>query len=214
MITNAQRPSARFAPAAGLWRAAAVLALALTGLGLSACVGAGPPIALAPSVDMSRMYAGWYIVATIPNPFERGMVEPYDIYSKAADGGIKEDFYVRRGSFCAPRHHLTARDWVRPGTGNAHWRAQPIWPLNLPFLILYVDPDYRYVMFGEQNRAIGWIFARSPQIPEGDYEALLDRFSALGYDKSRFRKVIQSPDQIGKPGFWSDGITPTPAANP
>ena len=38
------------------------------------------PLTLAPKVDIPRMYGGWYIVATIPNGFEKGLVEPYDVY--------------------------------------------------------------------------------------------------------------------------------------
>jgi lipocalin-like protein len=44
-------------------------------------------------VDIDRMCGGWYIVATIPNSFEKGIVAPYDAYSRRADGDIQEDFY-------------------------------------------------------------------------------------------------------------------------
>jgi hypothetical protein len=60
------------------------------------------------------------------------------------------------------------------------------------------------------NRSLGWVFSRSPTIDEVDYQVLLDRFAALGYDKTRFRKIIQLPAQIGMPGFWNDAISPTP----
>ena len=175
---------------------------------LAGCQSARPPLPLAPNVDMARMYGGWHIVATIPNGFERGMVEPYDVYSKRPDGDIREDFYVRRGGFDRPKHHFTVHDWVRPGTNNAHWRVQVLWPVNLPFLVLYVDPDYRYALYGEKGRDLGWIYARSPEIPDADYQALLARFQALGYDPSRFRKIVQTPADIGRPGYWSDGVTP------
>jgi lipocalin len=36
------------------------------------------PIPLA-KVEIDRMYGGWYIVATIPNSFEKGIVAPYDL---------------------------------------------------------------------------------------------------------------------------------------
>ena len=172
-----------------------------------------PPLSLAKSVDVQRMYGGWYIVATIPNAFERGMVQPYDVYSQRPDGDIREDFYVRRGSVTAKQDHFTVHDWVKPGTGGAHWRVQLFWPVNLPFLVLYVDPDYRFVMYGEEDRKIGWIYSRTPDISDADYQALLKRFAGLGYDPTRFRKIIHKPGQIGAPGFWSDGIKP-PGATP
>ncbi len=188
----------------------ALLATAL----LQACATTRPPLPLA-RVDLDRMYGGWYLIATIPNRFERGLVAPYDVYSKRPDGDIREDFYVRRGGFDAPLKHYTVHDWVRPGTGNAHWRVQLFWPLHLPFLVLYVDPDYRYALFGEESRDLGWIYARTPRIPDADYSGLLARFTALDYDASRLRRFVQTPEQIGAPGFWSDGISkPAPAFVP
>ena len=172
------------------------------------CSAARAPIPLAPSVDLQRMYGGWHLIATIPNGFEKGIVEPYDVYSRRPDGDIREDFYFRRGSFAARRQHYTVHDWVRRGTGDAHWRVQVFWPVNLPFLVLYVDPDYRYVMYGEEGRDLGWIYARQSDIPDADYHALLKRFADLGYDPSRFRKFVQRPQDIGRPGYWSDAIKP------
>ena len=163
------------------------------------------PLPLA-NVDLPKMYGRWYIVATIPNWFERGMVGPVDEFSAGADGAIREDFYLRRGSFNSPEKHFVVRDWVRPNTNNAHWRVQIVWPIDLPFLVVYVDPEYRCALFGEEDRSLGWIYCREPVIEEANYLALLARFQNVGYDVNLFRKVIQLPDQIGKPGFWSDGI--------
>jgi apolipoprotein D and lipocalin family protein len=163
-------------------------------------------IPLARAVDVSRMYGGWHIVATIPNSFERGMVAPYDVYTARPDGSIREDFYVRHGSFASPVKHFVVHDFVKPGTGGAAWQVQIFWPIRLPFLVLYVDPDYRYVIFGEDNRKLGWIYAREPMLSDADYQAAFDHLSNLGYDPRKFRKIIQSPEQIGQPGFWSDGV--------
>jgi apolipoprotein D and lipocalin family protein len=186
-----------------------VSAVAALGGGLAAAA-TRPPLTLAPQVDVSRMYGGWYIIATIPNSFERGMVAPYDVYSARPDGGVREDFYAQRGGFGAKRRHFVVHDWVRPGSHGAHWRVQILWPINLPFLVLYVDPDYRYALFGEENRAVGWIYSRTPVVDDAAYAALLTHFAAEGYDTSRFRRIVQRPDQIGKPGFWSDGIKTAP----
>ena len=107
----------------------------------------------------------------------------------------------------APQKHYTVHDWVRPGTHNAHWRVG-FGPINLPFLVLYVDPDYRYLLFGERNRDLGWVYSRQPDIPDADLEMLMERFRSVGYVPSRFRKFVQHRDQIGAPGYWSDGIKP------
>lgn len=193
-------------------RTTRALAVALLApLLLAACVDAGDPkagtVPLA-HVDLGRMYAGWYIVATIPNPLERGVVESFDVLSAGPRPGvIREDFYMRRGGFGAKRNHLVSRIEVEPGSGNADWRVAPFWPIRLPFQIVYADPDYRFVLFGEQNRKWGWIYSRTQTISDTDYTRLLGKFRALGWDTSLFRKVVQTPDQVGAPGFWSDGLS-------
>jgi apolipoprotein D and lipocalin family protein len=189
----------------GLGRGA-IAALLLILSQLQACAEPAEPIPLATHVDLDSMYGGWYIVATIPNWFEKGMVGAYDVYSRRPDGDIREDFYMRKGGFSAAQKHFVVRDRVLPGTHNASWRVQIFWPVSLPFLVLYTDPQYRYVLFGENDRSLGWVYSRTPTIDDADYRALLDRFQQLGYDSSRFRKVVQFPWQIGQPGFWSDGI--------
>lgn len=190
--------------AAAQWRF--LLALLLLAQ-LSACAeSSSPPLPLASQVNLEAMQGGWYIVATIPNRFEKGMVAPFDVYSRRTDGDIQEDFSVRRGGFAAKVRHFTVKDTMVPGSNNASWRVHLFWPISVPFLVLYTDPDYRYVMFGENDRSLGWVFSRTPTIPDADYHSLLDRFATLGYDTTRFRKVIQLPEQIGMLGFWNDGI--------
>ena len=63
---------------------------------LTGCVSS-KVLPLADNVDLERIYGGWYLVATIPNGFERGLVQPYDVYSRRADGDIREDFYFSKG---------------------------------------------------------------------------------------------------------------------
>jgi apolipoprotein D and lipocalin family protein len=171
---------------------------------LSSCA-TSPKLPLA-DVDLKRMYGGWYIVATIPNWFEKGMVAPYDVYSPRPDSDIQEDFSVRWGSFDSPLKKYVVHDWVRPGTKNAHWRVQVLWPIHLPFLVLYTDSDYQYVLYGEDDKSLGWIYSRKPDLDETKYQELLGRFKSLGYDVSRFKKIVQNPNQIGLPGYWNEGI--------
>lgn len=196
----------RHGPTRKAWLARLIALAAVSAL--TGCA-ATTPVPLARDVDVSRLYGGWHIVATIPNGFERGMVAPYDVYSPGPDGSIREDFYVRRGSFAAPVKHFVVRDFVRPGTGGAAWQVQIVWPLRLPFLVLYVDPANRYVIFGEDSRKLGWIYARDEVLAEPDYQAALARLAALGYDPQAFRRIIQTPEQIGRPGFWTDGVRPS-----
>ena len=104
-------------------------------------------------------------------------------------------------SFDAPLKSFTLTGYVVPGTGNAKWRESPFWPLYLSYLILYVDPDYQTALVGYPGQSYGWVFARKPVIDEASYQSLLGRMRDQGYDIGQFRRVPQTPSQIGNPGF-------------
>jgi apolipoprotein D and lipocalin family protein len=194
----------------GILSVTALAALGVAGLALAGCATATPGPAPLAHVDLNRMYGDWYIVATMPNVLERGTTDSLDHFGPGPDGSIREDFYVRRGGFNKKKDHFVVRIDVKPNTNNADWRVHPIWPLSLPFQVVYVDPNYRFAMFGEQNRKWGWIYSRERNISDADYQAHLAKFAALGWDTSKFRRTVQTYDQLGKPGFWSDGIDPSP----
>ncbi len=167
--------------------------------GLGGCQS-GQTQPLAPSVDLQRYSGRWFVIANIPYFAERGKVGSF--FDISFEGDKLADVYNGRdGNFDAKLSAFTMRGYVVPGTGNARWRESPIWPLYFSYLILYVDPDYRTALVGYPGNAYGWVLSRSPEMGDATYRDLLQRFAAAGYDISRFRRVPQSPDQIGKPGF-------------
>lgn len=155
------------------------------------------PLALAPSVDLSRFMGRWYVIANIPYYGERGYVGSYVEYALRPDGDIDDFFVGRKGGFAAAEDKKTLKDWVVKDSNNARWRASPFWPVSFAYLILYVDPYYQYALIGYPGKGLGWIFARSPEIREDTYRELLARFDAQGYDTTRFRRVPQTAAQIG-----------------
>jgi apolipoprotein D and lipocalin family protein len=167
--------------------------------GLNGCqAGQNPP--LAPSVDLQRYAGRWYIIANIPYFAERGKVGSF--FDISFDGDRLADVYNGRdGSFDAKLGSFTMKGYVVPGTGNARWRESPVWPLYFSYLILYVDPDYQTALVGYPGNGYGWVLSRSQAMDDAAYQALLQRFAGAGYDISKFRRVPQTPDQIGKPGF-------------
>lgn len=170
---------------------------------LSCSLVSAQPLQLAPSVDLSRIAGGWYILAAIPNGFEKHLIGMYDYYSLLPDGSIREDFFTHRDSFTRKAEHFTVHDTITPGTHNALWHVHFFGPISAPFPLLYVSPDDNYLLFGYPNRQLGWIYSRSPKIDEKSYRELLRHFEEQGYDSSRFRRIVQLPDQLDKAGFTS-----------
>lgn len=190
-----------------------VILLSALMFGLSACISSPPnpnPRAtseetLAPSVDLPRYMGRWYIVANIPYFAEKNFVGSYAEWKLRDDGKIDDSYYAHENTFDSPLKHYQFTDSIVPGTNNAQWSVRVFWPIYATQKTLYVDPDYQYTIIGYPDRKLGWIFARSPTISDAKYRELLGRLDEMGYDISRFRRVPQTPDQIGKPGFHSPG---------
>ena len=88
-----------------------------------------------------------------------------------------------------------------PGTGNARWRESPFWPLYLSYLILYVDPDYQTALVGYPGPRLR-LGVRAQAGNRRRHLPIAARTDEdQGYDISLFRRVPQTPEQIGNPGF-------------
>jgi apolipoprotein D and lipocalin family protein len=165
---------------------------------------ASVPLSTVP-VDLPRYMGRWYIIANIPYFAERDMVGSRAEWTLRQDGKIDDSYFGRKKTFDAPEKHYQFLDTPVPGTDGGEWRVQLFWPVRVTQLTLYVDPDYRYTILGYHGKNLGWIFAREPDISDDTYRALLGRLDAMGYDTSRFRRVPQRPEQLGKEGFASPG---------
>lgn len=179
------------------------------GLALASCAStpknpnprAAEPVKLASIDDLPRYMGKWYVIANIPWFGEKDFVGSYANWVLRPDGRIDDHFYGYKKSFDQPITHHQFLDTIVPGTGNAHWRVKLFWPVTVSQLTLYVDPEYRYTLLGNEEKKWGWVFSREPVMDDATYAQLLGRFDAMGYDTTRFQKVVQKPEQLGKPGF-------------
>jgi apolipoprotein D and lipocalin family protein len=150
-----------------------------------------PPLALVPQVDLQRFMGDWYVIASIPTFLEKGAHNAVETYRLAADGTIETTFRDRADGFDGEAKSFTARGFVQPGTANAVWGMQFIWPFEADYRIAWLAPDYSQVVIGREKRDYVWIMARTPRIAEEDYRRILDFLAGQGYDVSRIQKVPQ-----------------------
>ncbi len=167
--------------------------LSILGVGfLAGCQTASqPPIALAGQVDLPRFMGDWYVIANIPTFVEKGAHNAVESYLLDPDGSIATTFTFRAGAFDGPVKTYHPRGFVVPGTGNAVWGMQFIWPFKGDFRIVHLAPDYSQTVIGRQKRDYVWIMARTPSIPEEDYLRIVDLLAGQGYEVSRIQRVPQ-----------------------
>lgn len=159
--------------------------------GLFGCAAARPPMPVVGNVDLERFMGDWYVIANIPTSFEEGAHNAVESYRLADDGTIETTFTFRSGSFDGEPKRYEPRGFVSDRDTNAVWGMQFVWPIRADYRIVHLTSDYSQTIIGRRQRDFVWIMARTPTIPDEDYEALVRRIAELGYDPSRIRKVPQ-----------------------
>ncbi len=163
---------------------------------LTGCTTSLPPLKTVENVDLPRYMGPWYVIACIPTFIETEAYNAIEDYRLRSDGTIDTVFTFNKGGFDGPAKRYTPRGFVVDQVNRSTWGMQFIWPFKSEFLITHLSPDYSQTVIGRNKRDYVWIMARSPQIPEADYQRLLEVLTAQGYDLTKLRKVPQRwPDK-------------------
>jgi len=168
------------------------LALLVTLVLLSGCAASLPPLRTVERVDIERFMGRWYVIAAIPTFIETDAFNAVESYRLDADGTIDTTFSFHKGGFDGPLKTYNPRGFIADNASNAVWGMQFIWPIKAEYLITYLTDDYSRTVIGRNKRDYVWIMARSPQIPEADYQRIVAELAAQGYDVTKLRKVPQS----------------------
>lgn len=148
-----------------------------------------PPIERAAQVDLPRFMGDWYVIAHTPTFIDGDGYNQVESYRLEDDGSIATTFTFRDGGFDGKPKRYTPRGFVVPGTGNAEWGMQFLWPFKGEFLITELADDYSSVVIARTKRDMVWLLSRSPEISDADYERHLQRIAAMGYDLADIRRV-------------------------
>lgn len=162
---------------------------------LAACSGTRAPDLrpLQREIDLDRFMGRWYVLAHIPIDTvfasEANAYNAIEEYELEADGSIATTFTFREGSFEGEQKQFHPTAFVYDERTKTEWRMQFVWPIKAPYLILYVDEDYRTTLIGVPDRSYAWIMARTPEIAAREYDALVERLAMSGHDLGKLRRV-------------------------
>ena len=160
------------------------------------CSASLPPLKTVERVDIQRFMGPWYVIACIPTFIETKAYNAIEDYRLRPDGTIDTVFTFNQGGFDGPPKRYNPRGFVLDPVDKSTWGMRFIWPIKAEFLITYLNPDYTQTVIGRNKRDYVWIMARTPEMPEADYQRLLTELAAQGYDLSKLRKVPQRwPDK-------------------
>lgn len=158
---------------------------------MTGCAVSPPTITPVKQVDLQRFMGDWYVIGNIPTRPERNAFNAVESYSLKPDGSIDTRFRYREGGFDGPLKTMNPTGTVVPGTSNAVWGMQFIWPIKAEYVIVDIDRDYQLTIVGRSDRDYAWIMARTPDIPEPVYQAAVTQLKTLGYAVDKLRRVPQ-----------------------
>ena len=133
----------------------------------------------------------WYVIANIPTFIETEAFNAVESYRLNDDGTIATTFTFRQGGFEGEQKIYRPTGFVVDRESNAVWDMQFLWPFKADYRIVFVNPDYSQTIIGRLKRDYVWIMARTPRLPEEDYQHLLKIIAEQGYDLSKIQRVPQ-----------------------
>ena len=158
---------------------------------VTGCSATLPPLKTVDKVDIKRFMGPWYVIACIPTFIETETYNGVETYRLDPDGSIDTVFTFNKGGFDGPPKRYNPRGFIVDSINNSTWGMQFLWPFKSEFLITHLDADYSQTVIGRNKRDYVWIMARTPQIPEVDYQRLVKELEGQGYDIAKLRKVPQ-----------------------
>jgi len=169
-----------------------ILVSLLTGLVATGCQSL-PPIQTVDRIDLERFMGQWYVIASIPTPFEKDVYNGIEAYRLAEDGTVETTFTFNKGGFDGPQKIYRARGFVRDRQSNTVWGMQFVWPFKAEYRVVYLDENYTRSVIGRSKRDYVWIMAREPVIPDAEYDRILQFLKTLGYDPG---KLVKDPHAV------------------
>lgn len=145
------------------------------------------------SVDIKRFMGDWFVIASIPTPFEKGVYNGLETYTwNEQKQRIEVSFTFRKGGFEGEKKEITQKGWIEDPVGKAHWKVQPFWPLKFDYLVIDLAKDYSWTTVGVPDKSYVWIMARKHTMSVEDYQKAIERLRQLGYDLEKLQKVPQN----------------------
>ncbi len=147
------------------------------------------------NVDLERYMGTWYEIGRFPHSFEKDLVGVTATYRLKDNGKVEvlNQGYKNSldGKLKRAKGFAKVPDPNEPGRLKVYF----FWPFGGDYLILDLDDEYRWVLVGSYSLNYLWIMSRTPQMPQEEYNRLVEKARSLGYDISRIELVEQKKEQ-------------------
>ena len=149
------------------------------------------PLETVDSVDLDRYLGRWYEIASYPAWFQKNCTAVTADYSLRDDGVIEVINSCRKGTLDGKLKQSKGRAKVVDLDSNAKLKVSFFGPFWGPYWIIDLDPEYQWAVVGAPNRKYLWILCRTPQMDPAQYNEIVARLPAKGYDPNGLNTTEQ-----------------------
>ncbi|MFH1852915.1 MAG: lipocalin family protein [Candidatus Neomarinimicrobiota bacterium] len=160
-------------------------------IALAGLWGGTPQFRPVSGFDLERYLGKWYEIVRFDHRFERGLTNVTATYELSAPGRVR---VINQGYKDAPDgKHSIAKGWAKFAAASdvGYLRVSFFRPFYGDYIIVELDPDYRYALVVSSSFDYLWILSRSAQLDETIISELLNKANALGFDISKIIRVRQ-----------------------
>lgn len=158
---------------------------------LTGCAMKSTQIKTVDEVDINRFMGDWYVLAHIPSYVEKNAFNAVESYKLNEDGSIATTFTFNEGSLDGPVKTYHPKGFIIPGTNNAIWGMQFIWPIKAQYKIAYLDKDYKITIVARDKLDYVWLMARTKTLPHDQMIKFRDMIEGMGYSLDNYREIEQ-----------------------
>lgn len=147
-----------------------------------------PDNSTTPTLDIQRFMGRWYEIARYEHRFERGMTHVSATYTLSGNGKIEVlNEGLKEGKHKQIKGRAKQPNPQDPGKLKVSFF---LWFYS-DYYVLYIDPEYRYLLVGSSSDKYLWIMSREKSLAKETLDQLIDKLRVRGYDTDKLLFVAQ-----------------------
>ena len=156
-----------------------------------------PPVNTIAALDVPRYMGTWYEIAKFPNRFQRKCAANTRArYLAQSDDSVQ----VINSCLTADGETIDALGLAKQvgpsDSPKLKVRFAPAWLSWLPqvwgdYWVIDLDPQYQLAAVSDAKREYLWVLSRTPRVAQHNYDALLGRLQAQGFDVQQLELTPQ-----------------------
>ena len=137
-----------------------------------------PDNSTTPTLDIRRFMGRWYEIARYEHRFEKGMTHVSATYTLSGNGKIEVlNEGLKEGKHKQIKGRAKQPNPQDPGKLKVSFF---LWFYS-DYYVLYIDPEYRYLLVGSSSDKYLWIMSREKSLAKETLDQLLDKLRVRGY---------------------------------